>query len=269
MGCRMSIHLKVLSDMEEMKEANHLIESVWGKGNGMTPYLLMAHSQVGGLILGGFDGSRLIGVSYSFPGRDQLGLFLYSHLLAVDSAYRGSNIGYDLKRFQAAKALEYGYSKIKWTFDPLESKNAYLNIHKLGATSHEYKVNFYGHMTDPLNYGSPTDRLLVNWSLDRDEKRNTVGELQDYYAVAKLEENNYLPFVNEWERLENQDRICIPIPTNMHDLKKKSMEISQNWRMVLRDILQFYFAKGFIVHGFNFQKNRSYQYYLLTIGGDQ
>jgi predicted GNAT superfamily acetyltransferase len=124
--------------------------------------LLMAHSQVGGLILGGFDGNKLVGVSYGFPGRDHTGLFLYSHLLAVDSEYRGANIGYDLKRFQAEKALENGYSKIKWTFDPLESKNAYLNIHKIGASSHEYKVNFYGQMTDPLNYGSPTDRLLVN-----------------------------------------------------------------------------------------------------------
>jgi predicted GNAT superfamily acetyltransferase len=269
MGCWMSIRLKVLSDMEEMKEANLLIESVWGKGNGMTPYLLMAHSQVGGLILGGFDRSKLIGVSYSFPGRDESGLFLYSHLLAVDVAYRGANIGYDLKRFQAAKAQEYGYSKIKWTFDPLESKNAYLNIHKIGAISHEYKVNFYGQMTDPLNYGSPTDRLLVNWSLDQDEKRKPVGELQDYYAVAKLEEDKGLPVVREWERLENQDRICIPIPTNMYDLKKKSMEISQNWRFFLRDILQFYFEKGFIVHGFDFQKNRLNQYYLLTIGGDK
>jgi predicted GNAT superfamily acetyltransferase len=265
----MSICLKLLSDMEEMKEANQLIESVWGKGNGMTPYLLMAHSQVGGLILGGFDGSRLIGVSYSFPARDDSGLFLYSHLLAVDTAYRGSNIGYDLKRFQASKALENGYKKIKWTFDPLESKNAYLNIHKIGAISDEYKVNFYGHMTDPLNYGSPTDRLLVSWNLDRDEKGKSDDKLQDYYCVVKLEEDSGLLVVKEWERIEDQARICIPIPTNMFDLKQKSMEISQNWRFILRDILQFYIAKGFIVHGFDFQKDRQNQYYLLTVGGDR
>src|SRR5690606_18217859 len=117
----------------------------------------------GGLLIGAFIGDRAVGFQYSFAGFDGKKPYLCSHMLALLPEYRHSGLGSALKWRQAEMAREIGYDWIQWTFDPLESRNAYLNIRKLGGMVSTYWENCYGEMKDSLNAGLPTDRFRLDW----------------------------------------------------------------------------------------------------------
>ncbi|MGG1658040.1 GNAT family N-acetyltransferase [Brevibacillus sp. NRS-1366] len=260
----MSVECRVLTHMDEMKAANQLIQEVWGSSNGISPYLLLANSQVGGLVLGGFVEDKLIGISYGFPCMDGTDILLYSHLLAVDPDYRGLKVGTMLKAFQANMARERGFTAIRWTFDPLESRNAHLNICKLGATSQIYKVNFYGEMADLLNAGSPTDRLLVEWDLRESRIEPGLQELEAYQQVASVEwdHQEQVPVCKGWLQQQG-DFVKIPIPTDTQWLKEKSPEVLLSWRLQVRDMLLHYFQQQYRIQGFHYASESPVQYYLL------
>ncbi len=89
--------------------------------------------------------------------------YLHSHMLAVRQECRNEGLGRRMKLFQREDALTRGFELMEWTFDPLEIKNAYLNIEKLGAITRRYSVNQYGITSSPLQGGLPTDRLVAEW----------------------------------------------------------------------------------------------------------
>ena len=140
--------------------------------------------KVGGQVLGAFDTSlpgasprgdakSMVGFAMSLPGvkpgeKNGAGPYpyLHSHMLAVREGWRNRGLGAQLKLEQRREALERGIRLMEWTFDPLEIKNAFLNIHKLGAIVCGYRVNFYGVSSSRLQGGLPTDRLLAEWELD-------------------------------------------------------------------------------------------------------
>jgi predicted GNAT superfamily acetyltransferase len=137
--------------------------------------------KIGGQVIGAFDtelpgaterggAESLVGFLLALPGIKNLGgqltPYLHSHMLAVRESYRNQGLGAQLKREQRLEALGRGIRRIEWTFDPLEIKNAYLNIHKLGAIVCAYEVNFYGVFSSQLQGGLPSDRLVAEWHLD-------------------------------------------------------------------------------------------------------
>jgi predicted GNAT superfamily acetyltransferase len=137
--------------------------------------------KVGGQVIGAFDTdlpnaspegdpASLIGFVLALPGiKPGLSVpyaYLHSHMMAVKDGYRNRGLGVQLKLAQRKDALERGIRHIEWTFDPLEIKNAFLNIHKLGAVVRSYLVDFYGVSSSRLQGGLPTDRLVAEWELD-------------------------------------------------------------------------------------------------------
>ena len=132
--------------------------------------------KIGGQVIGAFDteigrgADALVGYVLSWPGVKSGGgaaqPYLHSHMLAVRAAYRNRGIGAALKLDQRKEALSRGIRRMEWTFDPLEIKNAYLNLHKLGAIAYRYEENFYGVSSSRLQGGLPTDRLVAVWQLD-------------------------------------------------------------------------------------------------------
>jgi predicted GNAT superfamily acetyltransferase len=100
--------------------------------------------------------------------------YLHSHMLAVKQAYRNRGLGMRLKLEQRLDALAKGIQHMEWTFDPLEIKNAYLNIHRLGAVAREYRPDFYGVSSSRLQGGLPTDRLVAEWELDSDRVKSIL-----------------------------------------------------------------------------------------------
>ncbi len=161
--------------------------------------------KIGGQVIGAFDTSlpgasaqggpeSLIGFAMSLPGvktgDGEPKPYLHSHMLAVRDAYRDQGLGAKLKLEQRREALERGLRLMEWTFDPLEIKNAYLNIAKLGAIARRYAVDFYGVSSSRLQGGLPTDRLVAEWHLDSprvqailDRRPGPASEIQERIQV--------------------------------------------------------------------------------------
>lgn len=125
--------------------------------------LFVLAGKIGGQVMGAFDGPDLVGFALAIPGYRGGHPYLHSHMLAVRDDHRNSGVGRRLKLFQRDDALARGFALMEWTFDPLEIKNAYLNLEKLGAIARRYNINQYGITTSPLQGGLPTDRLVAEW----------------------------------------------------------------------------------------------------------
>jgi len=122
--------------------------------------------KIGGQVIAAFEGKEMIGFALAIPGARNRYAYLHSQMLAVRPEYRNAGLGRRMKFFQREDALERGFELIEWTFDPLEIKNAYLNIEKLGAIARRYTVDQYGITSSPLQGGLPTDRLIAEWWLN-------------------------------------------------------------------------------------------------------
>src|SRR5262249_36861865 len=127
--------------------------------------MFVVADKIGGQVIGTFDGDELVGFALSIPGSRNGHPYLHSHMLAVRESLRNAGLGRRMKLAQRDDALTRGYELIEWTFDPLEIKNAYLNIEKLGAIVRRYTINQYGYSSSPLQGGLPTDRLIAEWWL--------------------------------------------------------------------------------------------------------
>lgn len=128
--------------------------------------ILRASQHAGGSVLiGESDDGTIAGFAYAFPAYEHGETFWHSDMLAVRPAYRAGGLGQALKWAQRRRALEIGLRRITWTFDPMQAKNAHLNLELLGVTVSQYLDNFYGVTTSDLHHGLPTDRLLASWDL--------------------------------------------------------------------------------------------------------
>jgi predicted GNAT superfamily acetyltransferase len=130
--------------------------------------IFVVAGKIGGQVIGAFAGDELVGFAFALPGFRAGHSYLHSHMLAVRSAYRDAGLGRRLKLAQRQEAQSRGFELMEWTFDPLEIKNSYLNIEKLGAIARRYNVNQYGITSSPLQGGLPTDRLVAEWWLKSD-----------------------------------------------------------------------------------------------------
>jgi predicted GNAT superfamily acetyltransferase len=153
--------------IDELRACVALQKEVWNFSDAeLVPLrMFVVAEKVGGQVMGAFEGDRMVGFALSIPGSRSGRLYLHSHMLAVRKDYRNHGLGRRLKLFQREDALTRGIELIEWTFDPLEIKNAYLNIEKLGAIARRYNINQYGITSSPLQGGLPSDRLIAEWWL--------------------------------------------------------------------------------------------------------
>jgi predicted GNAT superfamily acetyltransferase len=162
-----SIELRRCHGIEEFHACVALQKEVWNFTDAeLVPLrMFVVADKVGGQVMGAFDGNVLVGFALSVPGTRSGHIYLHSHMLAVRKDHRNSGLGRRLKFMQREDAMARGIELIEWTFDPLEIKNAYLNIEKLGAISRRYNINQYGITSSPLQGGLPSDRLIAEWWL--------------------------------------------------------------------------------------------------------
>jgi predicted GNAT superfamily acetyltransferase len=162
------IELRALTESRQFQEAVELQKTVWGFNDvELLPVrLFVVATKVGGQAFGAFDGNEMVGFLLSIPGlKPGGGSYLHSHMLGVLAEYRNQGVGRMLKLRQRADALERGIELVEWTFDPLELKNAFFNMERLGAIVRRYVENQYGTTTSPLHGGLPTDRCVAEWWL--------------------------------------------------------------------------------------------------------
>lgn len=162
------IVVRKCQSLEEFQRCVELQRHIWGEADlevePATMFVVAAHT--GGQVLGAFDGDRLVGYTLALAGLDGRIAFLHSHMTGVHRDYRDRGVGRMLKLFQREEALSRGIRLIRWTFDPLEVRNAHFNLNRLGAICRVYQPNLYGVTTSPLHRGLPTDRLVAEWRLD-------------------------------------------------------------------------------------------------------
>jgi predicted GNAT superfamily acetyltransferase len=162
-----NIELRRCHRIDEFHACVALQKEVWNFSDAdLVPLrMFVVADKVGGQVMGAFEGDAMIGFALSVPGTRSGHVYLHSHMLAVRKEYRNGGLGRRLKLMQRDEALSRGIELIEWTFDPLEIKNAFLNIEKLGAIVRRYNINQYGITSSPLQGGLPSDRLIAEWWL--------------------------------------------------------------------------------------------------------
>jgi predicted GNAT superfamily acetyltransferase len=240
------------SGFDELEACVRLQIEVWGynEGDVIPRRAFLVGQKIGGQVIGAFDteipGSRaeggpdsLVGFALSLPGvKTGEGIpraYLHSHMLAVKEGYRNRGLGAKLKLEQRKEALSRGIRHMEWTFDPLEIKNAFLNIHKLGAIVCGYRVNFYGVSSSRLQGGLPTDRLLAEWELD---SPRVLAILDSQGAAGQVAE----------ERVQ----VRIQVPASIYEWKASDSQRDRALavQMENRSRFQEAFSQGLAVLGF-------------------
>ncbi len=178
------ITVRKCEGIDEFKACVALQKEVWNFDDvDLVPLRLFVVGQkIGGQIIGAFDGAELVGFAFSIPGARASRAYLHSHMLAVRNTWRNYGVGRRMKLAQRDDALRRGFELIEWTFDPLEIKNAHLNLVRLGAIARRYSVNHYGDSSSPLQGGLPTDRLVAEWWL----KSKRVVNLLDHGQAPQI-----------------------------------------------------------------------------------
>jgi len=162
-----AITIRCCEGLEELRACVALQKEIWNFSDAeLVPLrIFVVAEKVGGQVMGAFAGTEMVGFALSVPGTRSGHIYLHSHMLAVRKDHRNGGLGRRLKLLQRKDALARGIELIEWTFDPLEIKNAYLNLEKLGAIARRYNINQYGITSSPLQGGLPSDRLIAEWWL--------------------------------------------------------------------------------------------------------
>ena len=185
-----SILIRKCSGLDEMRACVALQKEVWNFSDiELVPLrMFVVAEKVGGQVVGAFQAGELVGFAFAIPAVRGGHSYLYSHMLAVRKRFRDVGLGRRLKFFQREDALARGFELMEWTFDPLEIKNAYLNIEKLGTIVRRYNVNQYGITSSPLQGGLPSDRLVAEWWLKskRVEHLLGTGRHANFEATKKI-----------------------------------------------------------------------------------
>jgi predicted GNAT superfamily acetyltransferase len=181
-----SIVVRPLHDVREMNVCVELQRHVWGYTDIDTvpdPIFVVARSS-GGQVLGAFDGSKQIGFALAFVGSHQGRIYLHSHMVGVVPEYQDQGVGRLLKLAQREDAIARGIALIQWTFDPLQLKNAYFNLARLGAIVRRYIPNFYGRTSSPLHAGLATDRLVAEWWVESTPVQDVLSGKRRMHGAA-------------------------------------------------------------------------------------
>jgi predicted GNAT superfamily acetyltransferase len=300
--------IRILESPTEMLAAEELQRVVWpGSETDVVPlHLLVTAAHNGGIVIGAYskvDHQRkeeneslatsepLAGFVFGFPG-------LYftpdgprpkhcSQQLAVDPQYRSQGLGFLLKRAQWQMVRNQGLDLITWTFDPLLSTNAHLNIARLGAVCNSYIREAYGNMQDELNIGLPSDRFQVDWWVNSQRVKSRLSnrsrrqlDLAHYLAAGAEIINSNREGVDQWPyptkpQLPNDPPgspdgipfLLVEIPADFQALRASDHSLALEWRMIIRDIFEELFAQGYIVTDFlHLRGDLPRSYYVLSHG---
>jgi predicted GNAT superfamily acetyltransferase len=241
------ISIRTVRTIGEMHEVEELQRVVWEVPDvEVVPNSqLVAAVKAGGVLLGAFDGEKMVGFAYGFVSFERGQMAHHSHMLAVLPEYRNLKLGEKLKRAQREFVLQQGITLMSWTFDPLQSLNAYFNFNKLGVVSDTYFVDFYGDNAPSFLHQNSTDRLWVFWNL-QDKKTDFAGDLEKVKRLVQFGENES-PQVFTFE---NDEHLAIEIPTDITKLQKKNLELAIEWRKATRQAFIEAFGKGYLTLGF-------------------
>ena len=252
-----AIVIRDIESFDEMRAVEELQKEVWEFADlDVVPStLFVASREVGAVLVGAYDGLALVGFVYGFPGYENGQAVHHSHMLAVKPEYRSSHLGYKLKLAQRDRVLAQNINQITWTFDPLQSRNAYFNFAKLGVIADSYRVDFYGAATSSFLHQAGTDRLWVSWLIDSERVRARLKNERKSSSVPNgtkpLVEvgTDLAPKITESPDLR-EGYLAIEIPADINALQAEKPELAVAWRKATRWAFRHAMAQGYLVEEF-------------------
>jgi predicted GNAT superfamily acetyltransferase len=267
------VHIRPLQSLEDYQACVEIQRVVWGHADlDITPVHHFCISvETGAILLGAFVGKTLAGYVYSFPAVFGKKHCQHSHHLAVLPEFQGYGFGKKLKWAQWGEAVKRGYKLITWTYDPLQARNANLNLHTLGVIGRTYLDDFYG-CTPALKLGDriPTDRLLVEWAITSrrvearmEGKHAPLDPARFACAVWQKAGGVYPVIIPEKPDLSlGAPRVLVEVPKSIHDLKPVNGLVGR-WQKAVRTAFKHYFCHGYRLDDFIFGDRA---YYVLKKG---
>jgi predicted GNAT superfamily acetyltransferase len=295
--------LRILTEAEDFLAVEELQRIVWpGNETEVIPtHLLISAVKHGGICIGAYTGGatddkgQLVGFVFGLPAiyhtPDGPRLMHYSHMLGVHPDHRSEGLGFLLKRAQWQMVRKQGIDRITWTYDPLLSRNAHLNIAKLGAVCNTYHLDYYGVLRDGLNAGTPTDRFEVDWwvhsqRVNRRLSRQARQQLDlAHYLAAGAEIINpsglrsdglpvpraiHFPFDVLDQPMPAEaypGLLLVEIPSDYLQIKQLDRDLALEWRLHCRQIFPVLFQQGYFVTDFIYLKGHpARSLYVLSHG---
>jgi predicted GNAT superfamily acetyltransferase len=250
-----ALRIEVADQPEAMSAARAVFDEVWpGEGTQVTSNLLRALVHAGGycsVVLD--DDDRVVGAALGFPSRDASlpgGVYLHSHMAAVVDGLRDRGIGAAIKQHQRAWAREQGIPVVSWTFDPLVRRNAHFNVNRLGVEVRAYHPDFYGVMTDAINAGDRTDRLVAWWVVDSERAHAAAqGDLVIPDHDSMLQNARDLIRLDDGvPRLADPpapgETVLVSLPDDVVSLRQADPALGLHWRLAVREALTTSFEAG-------------------------
>jgi predicted GNAT superfamily acetyltransferase len=261
------VEVRLLTKVGELRAVEDLQQAVWGMPDRevVPRHQLLAAVRNGGVVVGAFLAGELVGFSYAFVGWRDGERVLHSHMTGVLPGLQERDVGYRLKLAQRDWAVRHGYRRVVWTFDPLQSRNAYFNLHKLGARAERYEVDYYGEMDDDLNRGLPTDRLEVDWWVTSEpvvarlEGRWTAPELGQTHPVLEASGDRPGPVA-----APTGPRVRVEVPPSVGLLRERDPELALLWRLAVRQAFLRCLREGYAAVDFVREGGRGF--YVLERG---
>ena len=250
-----AVEIRLLQRHQEFRECERIQRAVWGTLAASSETLSVT-AKYGGVVLGAIVKGRIVGFIYAFLARRRGRLIHWSHLMAVERKYRDLGLGYRLKLAHRRLALEQGIESICWTYDPLQSRNASLNVARLGGEVDEYVTDCYGRFPSRIEKGLPSDRFVVDWKIGSaavDRRLRGLGKASESLAVAVVNETrvNGGFLSNGAIRLGLREaRLLAEIPPNTDEMRTRALALARRWRLETRRIFRHYFSAGYRVDDF-------------------
>jgi predicted GNAT superfamily acetyltransferase len=251
--------IRELVETEDLSELAGLLAVVWGRP-GEAPInsdilKALAHSE--NYVAGGYIDNRLAGGLVGwFGGVPPHELHLHSHILGVLPGSETHGLGFELKQHQRRWCLSREVKVVEWTTDPLVRRNAYFNLTKLGAHAREYLVNVYGEMSDRINAGEESDRLLISWRLDSPSAEAAATGRGPLPQIDELRRDGALVALSVGGAgqpvaagVPSARVLLCEVPEDIVALRSSDPMLARSWRMALRKILTEAMAAGYEVTG--------------------
>ena len=268
--------IRDVTTLEEFLAVEEIQRDAWGFADKeiVPQNVLLAIRSAGGLVLGAFlPEGEMGGFVFSIPGQKDGKNFHHSHMAAVRRHSRGSGIALALKREQRRRVLALGLDRIRWTYDPLEARNASFNCRKLGVVADRYVEDIYGLSSGFIHGGLPTDRVAVTWELDSPMVKALAEGVPPPLApppdAVKRANHTALAAAGVrrpvgWDLETIGPDALVEIPSDIQRLKGEVRAVAREWRMHIREGLPALFERGYSITGFFFDREGGRPFYLLT-----
>jgi predicted GNAT superfamily acetyltransferase len=248
------IQIQGIDEAARMRAVEELQKEVWGIPDlDVVPLSqLVAAREAGGVLIGAFDGEMLVGFVYGFPSFERGQLAHHSHMLAVKPEYRNFDLGRRLKLAQREHVMAQGIGLVSWTFDPLQSLNAYFNFSKLGVLADRYLPDFYGEDAASFLHQTGTDRLWVSWFVSSERVRRRIAGDSDEVDAGPAPSLIEIDLNDAPRRSDprDSDLIAIEIPSNIDAVQQQDRVTALRWRGETRRAFTEALNAGYFVESF-------------------